>query len=345
MTTEKALDLALEALEKLWLLGDQAGAIANPAINAIKQARALDKKAENARELGLDYEPHKGLSEHLAQATNGRVRIDPVTGDVGIGTAPAQPATEESSATQPVEVDQATMELAESVGLIGPASRTHDLHAAIQRFHDLICVNATIKAAKMAADAIRESTPPAAPVAWKWHQAPVKTSWGHDMVVADLAIDKDNTVSVYCERDQTAKVEAMFNPPAQPAPVHEPVAGQPLPCPFCGHIGLDFSDGETYRWGVASCGGCGASCGDVRREYPDQGEWHNEAIAEWNRRSPAAPNLQAELDATNRQVEILSDALAESRREVDAMIALVRADERERIKEENQRCYAVRGNT
>ena len=104
-------------------------------------------------------------------------------------------------------------------------------------------------------------------------------------------------------------------PPAQPAPVQEPVAGQPLPCPFCGHVGLDFSDGETYRWGVASCGGCGASCGDVRREYPDQGEWHNEAIAEWNRRSPTAPDLQAELDATNRQVEILSDALAESRRQ------------------------------
>jgi len=30
----------------------------------------------------------------------------------------------------------------------------------------------------------------------------------------------------------------------------------------------------------------------------------------------AAPDLQVELDATNRQVEILSDALAESRREV-----------------------------
>jgi hypothetical protein len=56
--------------------------------------------------------------------------------------------------------------------------------------------------------------PPEAPVAWKWHQAPVKTSWGHEMVVADLAIDKDNTASVYCERDQTAKVEAMFTPPA-----------------------------------------------------------------------------------------------------------------------------------
>ena len=61
---------------------------------------------------------------------------------------------------EPVEIDQATMELAESVGLIGPTSRTHDLHQAIQRFHDLICVNATVKAAQMAADVIRESTPP-----------------------------------------------------------------------------------------------------------------------------------------------------------------------------------------
>ncbi len=51
------------------------------------------------------------------------------------------------------------------------------------------------------------------PVTWTWHQAPVKTSWGDGMVVADLAIDKDHTVSIYCERDQTAKVEAMFNPP------------------------------------------------------------------------------------------------------------------------------------
>jgi hypothetical protein len=34
---------------------------------------------------------------------------------------------------------------------------------------------------------------------------------------------------------------------------------------------------------------------------------------------PAAPDLKTELDATNRQVEILSDALAESRREVAAL--------------------------
>jgi transcription elongation factor Elf1 len=69
----------------------------------------------------------------------------------------------------------------------------------------------------------------------------------------------------------------------------EPVAGQPLPCPFCGHVGLDFSDGNTYRWGIASCGGCGASCGDIRREYPDEGKWHSEAIAEWNKRTSPPP--------------------------------------------------------
>ena len=57
------------------------------------------------------------------------------------------------------------------------------------------------------------------------------------------------------------------------------------PCPFCGHVGLDFSEGSTYRWGEACCSGCGATCGEVRREYPDKGEWHQEAIMQWNTRA------------------------------------------------------------
>ena len=57
------------------------------------------------------------------------------------------------------------------------------------------------------------------------------------------------------------------------------------PCPFCGHIGLDFSDGSTYRWGEASCSGCGATCAEVRTEYPEKGEWNQEAIKEWNNRA------------------------------------------------------------
>jgi len=52
----------------------------------------------------------------------------------------------------------------------------------------------------------------------KWQQAPVKTQWGDDMVVASVAIDKDHTVCLYCERDQAPKVETMF---AQRKPLTE----------------------------------------------------------------------------------------------------------------------------
>jgi hypothetical protein len=56
MTKDEALDLALEALKKS-TDNFPANVQHRKAITAIKQARALDKKAENARELGLDYEP------------------------------------------------------------------------------------------------------------------------------------------------------------------------------------------------------------------------------------------------------------------------------------------------
>ena len=54
---DEALKLALEALEAA--LSDDQPYInkSKAAITAIKQALALDKKAENARALGLDYEP------------------------------------------------------------------------------------------------------------------------------------------------------------------------------------------------------------------------------------------------------------------------------------------------
>jgi hypothetical protein len=188
-----AVKLALVALEE-WYFGCGAGSESHDdAVEAIKQAiaqDALDKMADNARELGLDYEPAP-VQDLPFGVGGGLVAIKTLLGRdpcVHANTAiemidailkehpAAQPAVQE-----PVEVDQATMELAESVGLIGPASRTHDLHAAIQRFHDLICVNATIKAAQMAADAIREATPPAAqpapvqePVAWVCYGAPGK---------------------------------------------------------------------------------------------------------------------------------------------------------------------------
>jgi hypothetical protein len=60
ITKDEALDLALEALKHLQptaLTSFYTIGARDKAITAIKQARALDKMAENARALGLDYEP------------------------------------------------------------------------------------------------------------------------------------------------------------------------------------------------------------------------------------------------------------------------------------------------
>ena len=85
---DEALDLALEALEKISKtmyhietppvesLEEQMRRIADKAITAIKQARALDKMAENARELGLDYEP-VGLIDRLTNPEDHYEFTDP----------------------------------------------------------------------------------------------------------------------------------------------------------------------------------------------------------------------------------------------------------------------------
>jgi len=62
--TKEALKLALECLDGVWR-GDYSGN-AKEVITAIKEAlanEALEKMAENARELGLDYEPEQDWIE------------------------------------------------------------------------------------------------------------------------------------------------------------------------------------------------------------------------------------------------------------------------------------------
>jgi hypothetical protein len=83
---DEALDLALEALGMYQAAGfgnstdfnkqHEAFYKAQTAITAIKQARALDKKAENARELGLDYEP-VGLIDRLTNPEDHYEFTDP----------------------------------------------------------------------------------------------------------------------------------------------------------------------------------------------------------------------------------------------------------------------------
>ncbi len=98
-------------------------------------------------------------NQHTLTGSEFRAELGKIVEDAHAATPPAQPAPQQE-VQEPTVIDRKTMELAESVGLIGPASRVGDLHAAIQRFHDLICVDATIKAAVMAADAIRGAARP-----------------------------------------------------------------------------------------------------------------------------------------------------------------------------------------
>ena len=66
------------------------------------------------------------------------------------------------------------------------------------------------------------------------------------------------------------------------------------PCPFCGHVGLDFNEGSTFRWLSADCTKCGATCGEVRIQTLGEGtkeEWvaqaQRDAIEVWNTRKTA----------------------------------------------------------
>ena len=89
VTKDEALDLALDALDNLlyWDNGKSDYDQAREAITAIKQARALDKKAENARELGLDYEPvwdnlpsNKAVEEAMRMKRLNQITTPPADG-------------------------------------------------------------------------------------------------------------------------------------------------------------------------------------------------------------------------------------------------------------------------
>ena len=74
--SKEAIKLALEALEG----ADIIDCDMQDAITALQQALA-EQPAQ----------PYKSIADYTHQATNGGMRIDPVTGDVGIGT-PSPPA-------------------------------------------------------------------------------------------------------------------------------------------------------------------------------------------------------------------------------------------------------------
>jgi hypothetical protein len=112
-----------------------------------------------------------------------------------------------------------------------------------------------------------------------------------------LALERvANALPAYIEGTPAREYLAVIHS-ALAAPVHEPVATL-------------WQHGETGRTRITMSG-------DI-----------TDCDARWFKASdlyttpPAATDLQAELDATNRQVEILSDALSESQREVAALKAV-----------------------
>jgi len=111
VTTEEALDLALEALEytttmSKFLLNKDADVgpmlKAEKAITAIKQARALDKKAENARELGLDYEPAGGTQVSKVWWDGEKLMAKPIP---LVEFYKAAPTAQPSPVQEPVAID------------------------------------------------------------------------------------------------------------------------------------------------------------------------------------------------------------------------------------------------
>jgi hypothetical protein len=91
-----------------------------------------------------------------------------------------------------------------------------------------------------------------------------------------------------------------------------------LPCPFCGHVGLDFREGSTFRWVAYSCSGCGMG-NETRVQTLGAGppdEWRMqaevEAIKEWNTRvraeaQPAQSHKVAYMDGIDWQHHVGHD--------------------------------------
>ena len=66
---------------------------------------------------------------------------------------------------------------------------------------------------------------------------------------------------------------------------------EPLPCPHCGTTGIAVEEGSTFKWFLARCNECGATCGEIRIESKDipRDKFSDligqKVIAEWNKRA------------------------------------------------------------
>jgi hypothetical protein len=88
------------------------------AITAIKQARALDKMAENARELGLDYEPADGTQMSKVWWDGEKLMAKPIPLEDFYLPTPVQPVQEPVSMRMPKVGDKVVCLEDESIGTV-----------------------------------------------------------------------------------------------------------------------------------------------------------------------------------------------------------------------------------
>ena len=111
---------------------------------------------------------------------------------------------------------------------------------------------------------------------------------------------------------------------------------EPLPCPFCGHVGVTHTEGSTFRWLVTECDKCGAQCEEERINTlsKDRGaaisQAKKAAIQTWNTRvaleQQAEPGAQSDLirrlrDTASRGVSVWGDLQMAAAREIEVLAA------------------------
>lgn len=109
----------------------------------------------------------------------------------------------------------------------------------------------------------------------KWSNAPDRTSWGASMRVADIALDRDHTLTMFCEADQTAKVDAMF------------------------------AENERLRMQVVACGVVALadtpdSAIEARKMHPD---YRSDSLSDVERRVDECIRLRAEVERLRGALE------------------------------------------
>ena len=73
----------------------------------------------------------------------------------------------------------------------------------MRRAHDKLWL-ALVNFADASMGTLEQPTKAAGP--FEWAPAPRRTEWGAGMVLADVEIDRDHTLSIYVEADQVANV-------------------------------------------------------------------------------------------------------------------------------------------